>query len=744
MFLRSLILLVVVMFGSCVSLYAQKQDLDKTELIPDPPYHFKKGEMDSVYMVARKYFYDGNYEQVIEKFPALMEYAHMVGADVAETRLRGTLGAAFAQLNDTDRAEDLYLGALEEAKKRKDTFEILSSYINLGNTYFLSDGDRAIKYLNEGFEYIGEYELGDRAFVIMQNILASIYVLKEEPEMAQKHVDLAMSKLGITSTDARRDENLSNSYQSQGSIYLLQGLNYKSIESTLKSLELGKNITEETYLINNYKTLIEAYDKTNQYEKLNQVRKPYDSLRDRRYEKEKIKQEQIARFKFNVEKYQQELRESQLENLLVVQKADQDRMIIIGFAIVGIILIGLLGSLLFARNKRNKLLRILRQKNSQYLRAKETSEKLSRKNTKFLSTISHELRTPLYGIIGLSSVFLKNPKLKDFSDDFNSLKFSADYLLALINDVLNLNKYESKKGRELQPEHFDLRSLVNSILQTFQFLNEKNNNKVALHIDPDVPKVLHGDKTKLSQVLMNLLSNASKFTVDGNIDFSINQHNNNGKLVELFFCIKDTGSGIKEEHQNEIFEEFIQVPNNISDGGTGLGLPIVNKLLKILGCQLLLESAYGVGTTFSFLLPMQLGSQKNLQTKDVEADVDRLINKKLLIVDDNKINQLVTQKVLEQYGMTHDTVNNGQEAVDIVKHKTYDFILMDINMPVMNGLEASMIIREMGIETPILALTAAHDLNLKKEVHGQRINDILVKPYHNEQLLNMLVSYLDD
>ncbi|WP_194852250.1 response regulator [Nonlabens antarcticus] len=700
--------------------------------------------MDSVYMVARKYFYDGNYEQVIEKFPALMEYAHMVGADVAETRLRGTLGAAFAQLNDTDRAEDLYLGALEEAKKRKDTFEILSSYINLGNTYFLSDGDRAIKYLNEGFEYIGEYELGDRAFVIMQNILASIYVLKEEPEMAQKHVDLAMSKLGITSTDARRDENLSNSYQSQGSIYLLQGLNYKSIESTLKSLELGKNITEETYLINNYKTLIEAYDKTNQYEKLNQVRKPYDSLRDRRYEKEKIKQEQIARFKFNVEKYQQELRESQLENLLVVQKADQDRMIIIGFAIVGIILIGLLGSLLFARNKRNKLLRILRQKNSQYLRAKETSEKLSRKNTKFLSTISHELRTPLYGIIGLSSVFLKNPKLKDFSDDFNSLKFSADYLLALINDVLNLNKYESKKGRELQPEHFDLRSLVNSILQTFQFLNEKNNNKVALHIDPDVPKVLHGDKTKLSQVLMNLLSNASKFTVDGNIDFSINQHNNNGKLVELFFCIKDTGSGIKEEHQNEIFEEFIQVPNNISDGGTGLGLPIVNKLLKILGCQLLLESAYGVGTTFSFLLPMQLGSQKNLQTKDVEADVDRLINKKLLIVDDNKINQLVTQKVLEQYGMTHDTVNNGQEAVDIVKHKTYDFILMDINMPVMNGLEASMIIREMGIETPILALTAAHDLNLKKEVHGQRINDILVKPYHNEQLLNMLVSYLDD
>ncbi|BAO55967.1 response regulator [Nonlabens marinus] len=721
------------------------QETPKTvDPIPEPPFSYAKEEMDSIFRVAEKYYYSGNYEKIIKKVPALVEHANSVNANRAETRLLTILGLSFVKLDDVNSADIMFREALDDALKRQDTFDILSHYINLGNTHFNNDSEKAIDYFLHGTDYLGNIDVSDLALTIIYNDLAELYMTRKEIAKSQYYLDLARPKLYLPSLSSRKNEYLFISYYVQGRLDLLRGDNFKAIESANISLDLldeGIDI-EEKYLIGNYKNLIDAYDLTGQYEKLNEIRKPYDSVRDHRFEKDRIRQAQIARFKFNTDKYQQELKQSQLENELAFQEAQQNRILLWIFSVVSVILIALLGTLLYTRNRRNLLLKNLKIKNGQYLEAKQTSEKLAQKNSKFLSTISHELRTPLYGIIGLSSVFLKNPKLKEFADDFNSLKFSADYLLALVNDVLSINKYESKKGRELKEEHFNIYELATSISQTFQFLNEKNNNRVTLTIRPEVPEVLYGDKTKLSQVIMNLLSNASKFTQDGSIYFTIEHHNSNGELVELLFTVQDTGRGIKEEDQKEIFEEFTQVPTHSYEGGTGLGLPIVNKLLNILGSKLIMESIFGVGTTFSFLLPLGISSTENLETHVDEADVDKLKNKKLLIVDDNKINQLVTQKVLEQYQMLHDTVNNGKEAVDIVEHNDYDYILMDINMPVMNGIKASTIIRDKGITTPILALTAADDLNLEKDIFAHGINSILVKPYQTEQLLHLLLRHL--
>jgi len=725
-------------------LSVRAQEVNKpVEVIPDPPFDYAREEMDSIFHVAEKHYYKGSYERIIEKVPALIEYANKVGASRAETRLRSIFGLSFVKLEDVNSADIIFQTALKDALKRKDTFDILSNYINLANTHFNSNSDDSIEYFKKGIDYVGNVDVSDLALTIIYNDLAELYMKRKETAKAQYYLDLALPKIYLPALASRKREYLFISYYIQGGINLLQGQYYKAIENAQKSIELGQGTDiEEKYLIGNYKNLIEAYDQTGQFEKLNTVRKPYDSLRDHRYEKDRIKQEQIARFRFNTDKYQQELERSHLENQLATQTANKNRILLLVFAVIGMMLFGLLGTLLYTRKKRNTLLKDLKLKNAQYLEAKETSEKLAQKNTKFLSTISHELRTPLYGIIGFSSVFLKNPKLKELESDFQSLKFSADYLLALVNDVLCINKFESVKGQELKEEHFDIHILATSILQTFQFLNEKNNNRVTLEIPINVPEVLYGDKTKLSQVLMNLLSNASKFTQDGTIDFSIKGHHNNGTLVELLFEVKDTGRGIQLQDQKEIFEEFTQVPASSSEGGTGLGLPIVNKLLKILDGKLAMESTYGEGTTFSFLLPLKIGSSEQLQTIVEETDVEKLKNKKLLIVDDNKINQLVTQKVLEQYDMTHDTVNNGQEAVDIVQDHTYDYILMDINMPVMNGIEATSKIRDLGIKTPILALTAADDLNLEKDVYVHGVDAVLVKPYQTEQLLNLLLQYL--
>lgn len=739
---KSLLLVVALLFLT-VPLTAQVTD-KSYDPIPEPPYSYAKEEMDSIYKLAEGYYYRGNYEKVIDKVPALLEYADKIKASRAETRLRGILGLAFVKLNDVDRADEMLREALTDAMKRKDTFDILSNNINLANTHFNSDSEKSIYYFENAIDYLGNFDISILAFVIIHIDLAELYMTRNEPGIAQNYLDLARPKLFLPELASRKTEYLASSDYIQAGIYLSQGLNFRAIESANQSLALGEGTNiEEKYFIGNYKILIDAYDLTGQYEQLNEARKPYDSLRDSRYEQERIEQEQIARFRFNTDKYQQELRESQLESELANQKADLSRIIIIAFTFVALILIGLLVTLLRNRRKRNKLLIDLRIKNAQYLEAKETSEKLAQKNTKFLSTISHELRTPLYGIIGLSSVFLKNPKLQEFTTDFNSLKFSADYLLALVNDVLNINKYESKKGQELKEEYFDIKILANGILKTFQFLNEKNNNKISLEIDKNVPAVLYGDTTKISQVIMNLLSNASKFTQDGFIYFTIDHRNTIDGVVELFFKVEDTGRGIKEENQKEIFEEFTQVPNSLSEGGTGLGLPIVNKLLTILGSELQLESIYGKGTTFSFSLSLKKGSISNLQAFVAEANTGVLKNKKLLIVDDNKINQIVTQKVLDLYGMNHDTVNNGQEAVDIVQQNTYNYILMDINMPVMNGIDASIAIRELGFKTPIIALTAADDLNLEEDVYRHGIDDILVKPYYTEELLNLLLSHIN-
>ncbi|WP_105982046.1 tetratricopeptide repeat-containing hybrid sensor histidine kinase/response regulator [Nonlabens agnitus] len=736
-----LVLVLLVFLYSSKNLLAQSEPL--VPRLPAPPYNFTAKELDSVLQLTFNLYFESDYVAILDKAPALIEYAEEIDEQRIKTRLRAVLGNSFIQLGDRENADALYQDALKEAVQRKDTFQLINTYINLGNTYFDADYDLTIDYYTKALELQKGASTTDLHYLIIHHNLAEVYVKKKLPGQAQQHMNDVVKALENPEIPGSKGQFVPTSQSVQGSIYLLQGLYYRSIESSLEALNNDRDDIDENYRINSYKNLIEAYEKTKQYEALIEVRKVYDSLITQRYEDGKIKQQQLANSKYKADRYQQELLKSEFTAKLMKQKADQDKIIFWVFTVVGILLLVLIATLLYSRSKRNKLLADLQIKNAQYLEAKEVSEKLATKNTKFLSTISHELRTPLYGIIGLSSVFLKDKKLKEYDEEFNSLKFSADYLLSLVNDILNINKYESEKGRQLQEEHFNLSLLMNSILQSFHFLNEKNNNELVLKVDPKIPEVLYGDKTKLSQVIMNLLSNASKFTQDGSIMIRVDQLSKDNDQLELLFAVEDTGRGIEEENQKEIFEEFTQVPSTITEGGTGLGLPIVNKLLTILNSKLQMESTYGIGTTFSFALPIKIGSEQKLESTIKEKDIKKLDHKKLLIVDDNKINQLVTQKVLEQYHMQHETANNGQEAVDMVKENTYDYVLMDINMPVMNGINATIEIRKMGITTPVIALTAADDLNLERDVFSHGIDSILVKPYHTEQLLALLIEHLD-
>ncbi|HBL80785.1 MAG TPA: hypothetical protein DDZ79_13115 [Aequorivita sp.] len=391
---------------------------------------------------------------------------------------------------------------------------------------------------------------------------------------------------------------------------------------------------------------------------------------------------------------------------------------------------------------RKKLTLTLKEKNQQYLKAKQKSEKLALAKSKFFSTVSHELRTPLYGVIGLSSVLLEDESLKSHRADLKNLKFSADYLLALINDVLQISKLESNTLEEMRVP-FDLRELTQSIVSSFQYALVQNKNTLHVNISDNIPNTIIGDRVRLSQILMNLVGNAIKFTTNGNIYITAQEKSISENGVDIQFSIEDNGIGIPKGKQKAIFEEFQQVDSeNFKIQGTGLGLTIVKKLLEASNSSIKLKSEPGKGSTFSFTLKFEI--MKHLLQDKVLGDNNILTGKRILVVDDNRINQIVTKKILENNGMIAVIAENGDTAIAKLQTEMIDLVLMDINMPGKDGIETTQEIRKFDQITPIVALTAIEVEEMRTRIETSGMNDIIVKPYDTDKFLKIILSNLVD
>jgi CheY-like chemotaxis protein/nitrogen-specific signal transduction histidine kinase len=389
-----------------------------------------------------------------------------------------------------------------------------------------------------------------------------------------------------------------------------------------------------------------------------------------------------------------------------------------------------------------KNIRFKKKHNLELLKAKEIAEEASLLKTQFISTISHELRTPLYGVVGITNVLLEEHKELSTSQHLSSLKFSARYLLSLVNDLLQINKIEENKV-VLETLTFNISDEVSMIKNSLSFLSQKNNNKISIRIDPEIPEYLIGDKLRLAQILMNLVSNALKFTNDGEVEIIINLSKVEGKFYFLEFQIKDNGVGIAVVDQAKIFEKFVQVGRKDEDyQGTGLGLSIVKRLLGLFNTSIILKSNIGEGTSFTFTIPFESDPVKTKQIID-EIQVDLTSDEvfKILIVEDNVINQLVTKKIIEKNNYICKVVDDGFGALQILDNEYFDLILMDINMPVMNGFETTKRIRQLGIKTPIVALTAFDKDEITDEAISSGMNDIIIKPFEPVKLFK-IINYL--
>ena len=375
-------------------------------------------------------------------------------------------------------------------------------------------------------------------------------------------------------------------------------------------------------------------------------------------------------------------------------------------------------------------------------KAKQIAEEAMEAKQTFLSNMSHEIRTPMTAIIGFSKMVLKTDLTDRQKEYISAIKTSSDALLVLINDILDLAKVDAGKITfDLLP--FNLKSSISIMLHLFDIKFQEKGLKLVKKFDKTIPELLLGDSVRLNQIMLNLLSNAIKFTPEGEICVSIYLKSEDDENVNIEFVVADTGIGIPQHMIPTIFENFEQATTSTARlfGGTGLGLAIVKKLVEKQGGIITVKSKIDQGSTFSFLLSFKkCVAETPIITGLTELDKD-IKNLKVLVVEDVALNQLLMKIILDDFGFERDIAENGKIAIEKLQTKSFDIILMDLQMPEMNGFEATEIIRKkLNSNIPIIALTADVTETDLAQCKAIGMNDHIAKPIDEKLLYNKIVE----
>jgi signal transduction histidine kinase len=726
--LRNNYFLSVIGFLLCLSLY------------PQTTLKAYKDSIQQLKKAANEAYDTYDYNKSIEYSAELVKLAAPKNDYYNLQKGYNLLGVAYEVLEDTTRARENYEKALHYAELIQNDTLIFGSYNNLGNIYSSNQQtvQKGLDYYEKAINIADRTMTADITFTPVLNI-AWTYLENEDYTLAAPYLKRAWN----LSKEADNKYLQANLLALFGMYHSGKGEYEESREHFRQSIEMAEKdslLVEASFAYEEYAKMLTKYGL---FEEAYSALRQHQKYREAIFQKEKNLQREAVYGRFQTEEYKKDLAAAQRERKYkdeVLAKTRQITWVMI-FSLGGLFLFLIF---LFRNNRiRKKLIGELRDKNDELTAAKEEAERLSLLKTRFFSTVSHELRTPLYGVVGLTSLLLEENKNDKQKEDLKSLKFSADYLLALINDVLQMNKMESNLVH-LENGNFDIQELFNGIIKSFETTRNHNNNSIELQIDENIPCNLIGDAMRLSQVMMNLVGNAVKFTQNGKVWIKAQLKGCEKEGCRIQFEVGDTGPGIPRNKQQEIFEEFSQLQsNNYNYQGTGLGLPIVKKLLQLFGSEIHLESEEGKGSVFSFEITFEKGHEEvHTPVKRVSGELFDQKVKRALIVDDNRINQVVTRRILEQRDFECLVAGSGEEALDILKIESLDVVLMDVNMPGMNGMETTQEVRKFNPNIPIIALTAVEVGEMREEILSAGMNDIINKPYNIPEFFSTIFRNL--
>ncbi|PHR86356.1 MAG: hypothetical protein COA80_19705 [Leeuwenhoekiella sp.] len=727
-------LLLIVLCGQPSSAFAYFKNVQQKPKIS------LQAQLDSIFKVTD----DKDYEVAIQLIGQLIKDSEKEGNFTYLFHSYNLLSISHANLRDSIPAMNYSKKALYYAQLSKNDTLISWAYNNLAADLSTRKETRnqALEYYKKSLSI--QRRLNDGEFYDAALNLAELYHKSGDYHLMHKYLEEAQKS--YNPEYIYFDDPLIHLEILWGDYYVALKSEYRALKSYNHAYELIESQKVDYLALDFYERYAKFLLEQDYPEKAYEVQKRFQEYYTAQESLKAKETYQLAQAKFEAAEARRERNQAELQQEILDNDLKRKKTQSILLASIIVLMILFLAYLFYSERLRLGLIKNLKVKNKNLEQAKIRAERSERAKTRFFSTLSHEMRTPLYGVTGTITIFENNPELKKYEEEISSLRFSADHLLEIINDLLDISKLEDDSFK-LVKKSFNIKLLVEDVINSFD-RNRLRNAQCFLNceIDRSVPNYVMGDARRIKQVLLNIIGNAIKFTPKGEVTLRLNSKHLESGRHQVHFEIEDNGIGIPKDKQEAIFDEFSQLEElQLREAkGTGLGLPIVRKLLEKMGADITVESEPGRGSLFSFDLLLEeatlqqvASTPKKVVQPITELPVD-FEGKRFLVVDDNKINRMVTNRILKNFKAEVDEASDGKEAIERVKSQDYDLILMDINMPGLNGYQTTQIIREFELNVPIVALTASVENYVIRKAEFCGMNDVITKPFNTEKFFKAI------